>query len=81
MKNRLKEPMAGDVVLKNFATPESLAEAIEKISAACTTLARSGVNRKAVVVLVHDHSRVPKRMIETVLDSLEDLAKKYTTKK
>jgi hypothetical protein len=41
-------------------------------------LRRTGLNRKAIVVLLHDASGVARRDIDLILDSLADLAKRYT---
>ena len=62
-------------------TEEDLAVAIKKISAAMEALAYSGLNRKAIVALVHDHSKVAKKTIITVLESLEILEHIYCTTK
>jgi hypothetical protein len=58
----------------------TLADAIVRIGAAARDLSDSGINRKGVVALLHDHSKVSKRTIELVLDSLSDLAREYTRK-
>lgn len=58
--------------------PKDLSEAIERISGAMKTLLKSGLNRRAIVVLLHDSTRVSKRDIETVLNGLETLKKTYT---
>lgn len=57
---------------------EDLVEAIKKISASAQALAKSGLNRRAIVALVHDRSKVAKKTIEIVLNNLEDLAEHYT---
>lgn len=58
--------------------PATLAEAIVKISAGLTELTRSGLNQRAIVVLLADLTHVGKRDIECVLAGLRDLAKTYT---
>lgn len=57
---------------------ENLADAIKKISEGMEKLTRSGLTRKAVVVLLRDHTKVGKKEIERVLGGLAQLAQKYT---
>lgn len=54
-----------------------LAEAIVEISKAAKRLNESGLNRKAIVALIHDYSAMGKKDIGIVLDSLEALAEMY----
>lgn len=63
-------------VKKNEGAPESkeiLAEAIVKIGAAAEALAKSGINRRAIVVLLHWETKVPMRDITSILDGLNRL--------
>lgn len=55
-----------------------LADAILGIEYAMKKLLKSGLNRHAIIVLVHDACNVGKTDIRAVLDSLETLAKDYT---
>jgi hypothetical protein len=56
-----------------------LTKAILEISASMKKLLKSGLNKRAVIVLVHDSCvNVGKPSIRAVLDSLETLAKDYT---
>ena len=57
---------------------EVLAQAIVKISEGFLRLKRSGLNRRAIVVLVKDASGVGITDILKVLDALEDLRGMYT---
>ena len=57
---------------------EVLAEAIVKISEGFLQLKRSGLNRRAIVVLVKDASGVGIYEIQKVLNALEDLRRMYT---
>ena len=54
-----------------------LAQAIVKISKAAEDLAKSGLSRKAIVVLLADKTGFGKRSIEIILDALADLRKDY----
>jgi len=59
-------------------TKEVLATAITEISAAVKSLEKSGLNRKGVIALINDDTKLGKGIIETVLLSLGNLAKTYT---
>ena len=63
-------------VKKSEEKPESteiLAEAIVNIGAAFVSLQKSGLNRKAIVLLLQDATKLPRRDIESVLDALPRL--------
>src|SRR5271157_3011824 len=55
-----------------------LATAIVVISDAMKKLEKSGLNRKGVIALINDDTKLGKGTIETVLLSLGNLAKTYT---
>lgn len=57
---------------------EVLATAIIQICNAVQKLYTSGLNRRAVVALIADDTKLGKGTIETVLSSLLDLRKTYT---
>jgi hypothetical protein len=59
-------------------TKEILASSIVQIGDAVKKLYDSGLNRHAVVALLADDTKLGKKTIETVLDSLLDLRKRYT---
>lgn len=75
---------AGKVVVKqdeeNMVARPVFAQAIVDMSKSLQKLLSSGLNRKAVVVLVAHDAKISKRDVEDVLVSLEDLAKTYCTK-
>lgn len=54
-------------------TTEILAEAIVRIGDSVRKLNESGLNRKAIVLLLHDYSKVGKKDIETILDAMPRL--------
>lgn len=57
---------------------EVLADAIVKLADAAAALQKgSGLNRRAIVVLLHDASGVGKLEIRAVLDAMEDLKKNF----
>lgn len=63
-------------VVKNVENPESteiLAEAIVRIGEAAEKLRSSGLNETAIIVLMHDYTKLPKRDIKLVLDSMRKL--------
>lgn len=57
---------------------ETLAAAIHGVSKALKALLASGLNRKAIITLIHDKSKISKKNIELVLNNLEVLAENYT---
>ncbi len=57
---------------------ETLAKAIRAISASMKKLAKSGLNRRAIVTLVYDDTKISKRTIVQIFDSLDELADLYT---
>ncbi len=60
---------------------EILADAIVRLSKAAQALTQgSGLNHRAIVVLLHDHSRVPKRNIEALLRAMQQLEREYCRK-
>jgi len=61
-------------------TPEDarhLAEGVRKIEKAMKEFIVSGLNRRALVVLLHDSTGVAKRDINSILDGLEGLGALY----
>ncbi len=58
---------------------EILADAIVKIGEGFERLSKSGLNRRAIVVLVRDASGVTKGDVHKVLDALENLRGLYTS--
>jgi hypothetical protein len=59
-------------------TKEVLATAITQISDSVKSLEKTGLNRRAVIALLADDTKLGKGTITTVLNSLGDLAKNYT---
>lgn len=62
---------------ENPETPEILAEAIVRIGNAMQKLNASGLNRRAIVTLIQDQTRLGKTDIELVLNSLATLKGYY----
>jgi hypothetical protein len=52
---------------------EVIADAIVSIGNAMRVLSSSRLQRRAIVALIHDNSKIPKRTIEFVLNNLETL--------
>lgn len=66
----------GRVKVVKSDPPESteiLAESIVRLGEAIELLNRNGLNRKGVVVLLHDATKMAKWRIETILDALQRL--------
>ena len=64
------------VKIKKSDPPESkeiLAEAIVNIGAAAEKLKASGVNKRGIIILLQAQTKLPRRDIELVLDSLTQL--------
>jgi siroheme synthase len=67
-------------VKQNEQNPEGkevLAAAIIKISEAADKLRKSGLNEKAIMILLHHETRVSQRDIKAVLSGLALLRKQY----
>ena len=63
-------------VVKNAEKPESkeiLAEAIVRIGSAMDALTKSGLNERAIVVLIHAETKIGLGDIRTVLGALKKL--------
>lgn len=72
--------MAQQIKLKKSDPPESkevLADAVVNIGKATKKLLSSGMNEKAIIVLIHDYTKLPKSTIKTVLHSLPQLERWY----
>ena len=64
------------ITVKKSTPPESkevLAAAIVRISDAFASLKASGLNKTAIVALLHDATKISKRDINLILDSLSRL--------
>ena len=59
---------------------ETLAQAVVNISKGFDSLKRTGLNRRAIVILLRDSTGVSFSDINYVLNGLENLAKDYTAK-
>lgn len=59
---------------------EIIAESIVKIGKAMDSIRLSGINRRAIIVLLADSSGVSRTQIKSVLDSLESLREDYLAK-
>lgn len=63
-------------IKKNEEKPESteiLAEAIIRIGDGMDKLSKSGLNKKAIIALIQDQTKLGKNDIETVIDALQRL--------
>lgn len=70
-------------VIQNDEKPierEVLAEAIVRIGDAMKRLNASGLNRRAIIALINDDTKMGKGTIECVLDSLSTLSSTYCKK-
>lgn len=72
--------MAQRVKVKKSDPPESkeiLAEAIVNIGSAFKKLQASGLNKKAIIILIQAETKLPQRDIKLVLDALPQLERWY----
>lgn len=58
---------------------ETLADAIVRISDGVQHLQRSGLNRKAILILLAHQSSVSQKVCAAVIDGLADLRRNYCT--
>ena len=68
------------VKIKKSDPPESkeiLAEAIVNIGKASAKLLSSGINKKAIIILLQAHTKMSQKDIRTVLDALPQLERWY----
>jgi hypothetical protein len=56
---------------------EEIAKAITEISSAMKALSTTRLTRKAIIVLIHDQSKLPKKTIDIVLNNLQDLERDW----
>jgi uncharacterized protein involved in propanediol utilization len=56
---------------------EEIIKAITEISSAMKVLSTTRLTRKAVVSLIHDQSKLPKKTIDIVLNNLQDLERDW----
>lgn len=61
----------------NVTPDETLADAVEKISECLSKILASGLNQKAIIALLHDHTKLPKRDIKVLLEALPRMRKLY----
>lgn len=54
-----------------------LVGAVERVAEAAESMRNSGCSRRMIVTLLHDSTKVPKRMIEAVLLGIDTLATTY----
>ena len=59
---------------------EIIEQGILDIAKGMRTLEATRLNRRAIVALLHDHTRVPKNVIENILDSMSSLEITYCKK-
>jgi hypothetical protein len=55
-------------------TIDDVVKALHKVQNAAEELRESGLTRRAVVLLLHDMSKVPKREIHRVLEAIPEMA-------
>ena len=58
-------------------TTEKIADTIKKIGKAITTLKATGINEKCVIDLLYLQTKISRKTIRTLFNSLENLEKMY----
>ena len=74
---RKKEKVTVIQDAENPILPEILAASLKSIGDAVRQWDRAGLKRRALIVLIHDQSKVPLRDIEVVLNNLVDMHKDW----
>lgn len=67
-----------EVLPQPTVTKEMLSTAICKLSDSANELLASGINEKAILVLLADSSKMSKKSIKKVLDAMAQLRADYT---
>ena len=60
---------------------ENLGDCIKKLSAGVEKILKSGLNQEAIIVLLHDKTKVSKKTIKNVLGALKTLEMDYCSGK
>jgi hypothetical protein len=68
---------ASEAASATVPPPEVFAAQLARISESVQSLSKSGLNRRAIVALIHDNSGLAKSSIELVLNNLEALKANY----
>jgi len=66
---------------ENPVPVEIIAESIEKIAKAMQIINNTRLTRRAIITLIHDHSKVSKKQIEVVLNNLDRLEEIWLKRK
>jgi hypothetical protein len=74
----LKKPIKVEQDPEKPVETKVLAQAIVDVGKAARALAASGLNQKAIMVLVAHDSKQPQYVVKTILESLSVLARTYT---
>lgn len=67
-----------EVVPDHIRTKKVLAKTIAEMSDALNVIQLSGLNERAIIVLLEDATKVSKRTIKKVLDGIHQLRADYT---
>jgi hypothetical protein len=76
-RERKSDPPPAPPVELTADDARKLAHAVIRIDEAVKTIASSGLNRRAIITLLHDATNVGKRDINDVLNGLEQLGELY----
>jgi hypothetical protein len=63
---------------ENVIEERVLAESIVKIGAGLANLQQGGLNKRAIIALLYDLTKVPKKQIEAIINGIQSLKSYYT---
>lgn len=66
---------------ETFREPEDFPGMVTRISGSVDALLKSGINKKAVIILLCHETKLPQRDVKRLLDELSQLAKNFCEKK
>lgn len=66
-----------DGTFEKYESVVRMREDLVKLQQCVERLENSGLKRSTIVILMHDHTKLPKGTITKVLDGLKELPRKY----
>ena len=66
-----------DGTFKKYESIVLMREDLYKLQECVDRMKASGLQEKAIILLMHDHTRIPKGTIKKVLDGLTEIPHKY----
>lgn len=66
-----------DGTFKKYESIILMREDLYKLQECVDRMKESGMQEKTIILLMHDHTRIPKKTIKKVLDGLTEIPLKY----